>query len=77
MKSTAEQLSSAPEESIADNDRRKGRRRSKTIALKRLTREEIRQGIELVDYVGATRPQNRSECIDGRLLLASTTCISM
>ncbi len=48
-----------------DGDRRKGRRRSKTIALKRLTRQEIQEGIELADMIGYRRPRNRSECING------------
>ena len=56
-------------EEVADDaatgDRRKGKRRSKTIALKRLTRDEIRQGIELSDMIGYERPKNRSECIEG------------
>lgn len=47
------------------NDKRKGRRRSKTIALKRLTREEIRSGIELADMIGYERPKHRAECIEG------------
>jgi hypothetical protein len=49
----------------AARDRRKGRRRSKTIALKRLTRDEIRQGIELADFMGYRRPRDRAECIEG------------
>jgi hypothetical protein len=49
----------------AQLERRKGRRRSKTIALKRLTREEIRQGIETADYVGQSRPVDRDQCAEG------------
>ena len=45
-----------------EQERRKGKRRSKTIALKRLSRDEIRQGIELADFMGYRRPTNRSEC---------------
>jgi hypothetical protein len=48
-----------------DLDRRKGRRKSKTIALKRLTKQEIQEGIELADMMGYRRPQSRVECIDG------------
>ncbi len=48
-----------------DGDRRKGRRRSKTIALKRLTRQEIQDGIELADMIGYDRPKSRLECING------------
>ena len=46
-------------------DRRKGRRRSKTIALKRLTRQEIQEGIALADMMGYRRPKHRSECASG------------
>ncbi len=46
-------------------ERRKGRRRSKTIALKRLTRQEIQAGIELADMIGYRRPQSRKECENG------------
>ena len=44
---------------------RKGKRRSRTIASKRLTKEEIRSGIELADLIGYDRPKNRSECFEG------------
>ncbi|MFT7623989.1 MAG: hypothetical protein ACI9WU_003175 [Myxococcota bacterium] len=57
-----------PDTAIADQDRadrRKGRRRSKTIALKRLTRQEIQQGIELADMIGYRRPKARKECEAG------------
>jgi len=47
------------------SERRKGKRRSKTIALKRLSREEIRQGIELADFMGYRRPKDRNECVNG------------
>ena len=43
-------------------ERRKGRRRSKTIAQKRLSRLEIQQGIELADMMGYRRPGARSQC---------------
>ena len=55
-----------PEDGTPDSgDRRKGRRRSKTIALKRLTRQEIQQGIELADMIGYRRPKSRTECATG------------
>jgi len=71
MKSVARQFSSQDDgESNLPVDetkpeRRKGRRRSKTIALKRLTRQEIQQGIELADMMGYRRPDNRSQCATG------------
>jgi hypothetical protein len=42
--------------------RRRTRPRSKTIAMKRLTREELRIGALLYPPVDAPRPQTRSEC---------------
>lgn len=53
------------DEQRARNERRKGRRRSKTIALKRLTRQEIQEGIALADLMGYRRPKSRSECMSG------------
>ena len=58
-----------PPEGAADprssSERRKGRRRSKTIALKRLTRQEIQEGIALADMIGYWRPTSRADCIHG------------
>ena len=54
-----------PGDTSTKTERRKGRRRSKTIALKRLTRQEIREGIELADMMGYRRPTNRSQCATG------------
>lgn len=42
--------------------RRRTRPRSKTIAMKRLTREELRVGALLYPPVDVARPQSRSEC---------------
>jgi hypothetical protein len=47
--------------------RRRGRRtrmRSKTIAMKRLTKEELRLGALLYPPVEADRPRTRAECMD-------------
>ncbi|MFT5430399.1 MAG: hypothetical protein ACI9OJ_001073 [Myxococcota bacterium] len=71
MKSVARQFSTqndGEQELPADDqkpERRKGRRRSKTIALKRLTRQEIQAGIELADMMGYRRPDSRSQCAAG------------
>jgi hypothetical protein len=49
--------------------RRRGRRtrmRSKTIAMKRLTKEEIRLGALMYPPIDEPRPQTRSECLDGQ-----------
>lgn len=46
-------------------DRRKGRRRSRTIPMRQLTREELIQGAELTDLVSYERPKNRNECAQG------------
>ncbi len=45
--------------------RRRDRPRSRTIAMKRLTREEMRQGAELQKYMHYRRPQCREECATG------------
>src|SRR3569623_1254938 len=42
--------------------RRRTRPRSKTIAMKRLTREELRQGALMYPPVDIPRPTNREEC---------------
>ena len=66
MKAAAQAVSSelVIGETTPISERRKGRRRSKTIALKRLTRQEIQQGIELADMIGYRRPRSRSECAE-------------
>ncbi|MCA9523025.1 MAG: DNA-binding protein [Myxococcales bacterium] len=46
-------------------EEKKGRRRSKTIAKRRLTRDEIRQGVELADMMEYDRPRTRGECLNG------------
>lgn len=42
--------------------RRRDRPRSRTIAMKRLTREEMRQGVLLVPFMDYHRPTTRAEC---------------
>ncbi|MFH1131015.1 MAG: sigma factor-like helix-turn-helix DNA-binding protein [Pseudomonadota bacterium] len=44
--------------------RRRDRPRSRTIAMKRLTREEMKQGALLVPYMNYQRPNLRSECVN-------------
>ena len=44
--------------------RRRTRPRSKTIAMKRLTREELRQGALMYPPVDIPRPAKRAECMD-------------
>ncbi|MFU8807385.1 MAG: sigma factor-like helix-turn-helix DNA-binding protein [Bradymonadaceae bacterium] len=41
---------------------RKGLRRSKTIALKKLTEDERREVEDILEHVEGIRPQDRSEC---------------
>jgi len=43
-------------------ERRKGRRRSRTIPMRQLTREELVQGAELTDLVEYERPESRADC---------------
>lgn len=47
------------------DDTRKGRRRSRTIPMRQLTRDEILQGAELTDLLAFERPKTRSECAQG------------
>lgn len=42
--------------------RRRDRPRSRTIAMKRLTREEMRQGLMLMPFMEFCRPQSRAQC---------------
>jgi hypothetical protein len=42
--------------------RRRDRPRSRTVAMKRLTKEEIRQGAALIPYMHYSKPQDRAEC---------------
>ncbi len=46
----------------AATERRKGRRRSRTIPMRQLTREELIQGAELTDLIEYERPQSRADC---------------
>lgn len=52
-------------DSDALDDARKGRRRSRTIPMRQLTRDEILQGAELTDLMAFERPKTRSECAQG------------
>jgi hypothetical protein len=45
--------------------RRRDRARSKTIAPKRLTKEELRLGALLTPMDGIAKPKTRGECLDG------------
>ncbi len=47
---------------IRRRQRRRDRPRSRTIAMKRLTREEMRQGAMLLPFMDYQRPATRSEC---------------
>ncbi|MBW2730987.1 MAG: DNA-binding protein [Deltaproteobacteria bacterium] len=42
--------------------RRRDRPRSRTVAMKRLTKEEIRQGAALIPYMSYSKPESRAEC---------------
>jgi hypothetical protein len=53
---------------------RKGRRKSRTIPMRQLTREEMLTGAELADYMDQNRPRNRSECVDGVRPCPFVTC---
>ena len=45
--------------------RRRDRPRSRTIAMKRLMKEELRQGALLIPFLDHERPQTRAECCGG------------
>ncbi len=47
---------------IRRRQRRRDRPRSRTIAMKRLTREEMRQGALLLPFMDYQRPATRAEC---------------
>jgi hypothetical protein len=51
-----------PTRSHKRRQRRRDRPRSKTIAQKRLTRQEMMEGASLVKYMDYRRPRNRCEC---------------
>ena len=53
----------APKRSVVPPaERRKGRRRSRTIPMRQLTRDELIQGAELTDLIDYDRPQSRADC---------------
>ncbi len=54
-----------PESSRKVRQRRRQRARSKTIAPKRLTKEELRMGALLSPLEEGQRPQTREECLNG------------
>ena len=41
------------------------RTRSRTIPMKRLSKQEIQDGIDLVDFMDERRPMSRAECVGG------------
>jgi hypothetical protein len=72
VESGAEEPSQSEKSQIADTSRKVRRRqrrrtrpRSMTIAMKRLTREEMRQGALLAQYMDYDRPRSRAECAAG------------
>jgi len=50
---------------VRRRQRRRTRPRSMTIAMKRLTREEMRQGALLAQFMDYDRPKDRAECKHG------------
>lgn len=53
---------------------RKGRRKSRTIPMRQLTRDEMIAGAELADYMDYHRPQDRAECVNGVRPCPFVTC---
>ena len=64
----------APAVSRKVRQHRRPRARSKTIAPKRLTKEELRQGAELPLFDVADRPQSRGECKEGERPCPYVSC---
>jgi len=56
-------------------EHRKGKRRSKTIPMKRLSRDEILEGIKLSEDLEYHRPKTRGECIDGLRPCPYVSCV--
>lgn len=50
---------------VARRKGRKGLRRSKTLASRRLTREELREANQVLTEMSDARPATRGECIEG------------
>jgi hypothetical protein len=59
---------------IRRRQRRRDRPRSRTIAMKRLTREEMRQGALLIPFMNYKRPQTRAECACGERPCPYVSC---
>jgi len=59
---------------IRRRQRRRDRPRSRTIAMKRLTREEMRQGALLLPFMDYARPQTRSACACGERPCPFVSC---
>lgn len=54
--------------------RRRDRPRSKTIAMRRLTREEVKQGALLLPFMDYSKPQTRGDCASGERPCAYVSC---
>jgi hypothetical protein len=59
---------------IRRRQRRRDRPRSRTIAMKRLTREEMRQGALLLPFMDYKRPATRAECACGERPCPFVSC---
>ncbi len=59
---------------IRRRQRRRDRPRSRTIAMKRLTREEMRQGALLLPFMDYRRPVTRAECACGERPCPFVSC---
>jgi hypothetical protein len=59
---------------VRRRQRRRTRPRSMTIAMKRLTREEMRQGAQLAQFMDYDKPKTRSECEMGQRPCPFVSC---
>jgi hypothetical protein len=58
-----------------NGEHRKGKRRSRTIPMRRLSREEVLEGIRLSEELEYERPKTRGACIDGPRPCPFVSCI--
>lgn len=70
----SEDLSNSPRETSNKRGARKGLRRSKTIALKRLSLDERKETEELLGDLELSRPRNRDECRTGERPCPYVSC---
>src|SRR3989339_2131048 len=74
LENVAEPVEEEISRKIHRRHRRRDHPRSRTIAMKRLTREEIRQGAALMQFMEYQRPRTRAECAGGQRPCPFVSC---